>query len=348
MTTTNTTSGGAFARSVALGVATLSLALSAGSASAQEDHYKGKTIRLIVGSEAGGGYDAYGRLLAAHLAKHIPGQPQIIVQNMPGVGALVLANYLGNVAANDATVIGGVNPLVATHPIYTPDVAKYDARKLSWIGSMQADTYVSIAWTDAPIKSFKEVLEKEFVVGGSGGSSSEYPPVINALLGAKFKLVLGYKGTAQSMLAMERGEVMGLGGTTWGSLKAQSSGLLKDNKIRVLVQYTKERDPELKDVPTIYEFARSTEERQVMDAVFAYQDIGRAFVMPVGMPAAVVMVMRKAFDDTMADKAFLEEGERRRIDLDPKPGAKIQQIVDDIASTPPAVLARVNEIRGKK
>jgi tripartite-type tricarboxylate transporter receptor subunit TctC len=315
---------------------------------AQEDVYKGKTIRLIVGSEAGGGYDAYGRLLATHMVKYIPGHPTIIVQNMPGAGALVLANHMANVLANDITAIGGVNPLVATHPLYTPDMAKYDARKLAWIGSMQADTFVAIARRDAPVQKFSDVFEKEFVVGGSGGASTEYPPIVNAALGTKFKLVLGYKGTSSSMLAVERGEVEGLGAQTLASLKAQSSRLLADKSIKILVQYTQQRDPEIPDVPTIYEFAKTDADRKFLTAVFAYQGVGRSFIMPPGMPDNVVAIMRKAFDDTMKDKDFLEEAKKRKIDLGPQSGAPIQKLVEEIASTPPEIIARINQIKSQQ
>lgn len=322
--------------------------LQVGESAAQGFDYQGKTIRMIIGSGIGGGYDAYGRLLAAHIPKHIPGQPTMIVQNMPGAGALVLANYLGNVAAGDPLVIGGINPAIVTYPVYKPDKAKYDARKFGWIGSLKADTFVAVAWTESPIKSFKDVFEQEFVVGGSGGASTEYPPVINALLGAKYKLVAGYKGTNQSMLAMERGEVQGLGGTTWSSLKAQSKQLLADKKIKVIVQYTSKKDKELPDVPTIYEFARSDAERQVMDAVFAYQRVGRAYITPVGVSADVLKVLREAFDKTVKDPAFLEEANKRGIELDTQGGAEIAPIADVIATTPPEIITKVAIMRGEK
>lgn len=329
--------------------AALAIGLLAGAvpAIAEEDVYKGKTIRLIVGSEAGGGYDAYGRLLASHIHKHIPGKPTIIVQNMPGVGAMVLANHMANVTAGDPTVIGGVNPLVATHPLYTPDVAKYDARKLAWIGSMQSDTYIALARAQSPIKTFGDVFEREFVVGASGGSSTEYPPIINELLGAKFKLVMGYKGTAQSMLAVERGEVEGLGGNTWGSVKSQNASMLEAKSIRILVTYTKTRDPELPDVPTIYEFAKTEAHRQTMDAVFAYQSIGRAFIMPPGIPDNVVTMMRTAFDAAMKDEALVDEAKRRKIDIGPTSGGPLQKLVAEIAATPPEIIAWVNRVKAQ-
>lgn len=314
---------------------------------AQDFDYKGKTIRMIIGSGTGGGYDAYGRLLAAHITRHMAAKPTIIVQNMPGAGALVLANHLANVAAGDPTVIGGINPAVSTYPIYKPESAKYDARKFGWIGCLQADTFVAIAWHDSPIKTFKDVFEKEFVVGGSGGASTDYPPAINALLGTKYKMVAGYKGTNQSMLAMERGEVAGVGGTTWSSLKAQSRSLLDGNKIRVIVQYTKTRNKELPNVPSIYDFAKSEADRQFMDAMFAYQAVGRAYITPPGVPDGALKTFRAAFDATVKDSAFTEDAEKRGIEIDPKSGEEIEPIVASIAATPPDVVARVLAVKAQ-
>jgi tripartite-type tricarboxylate transporter receptor subunit TctC len=310
---------------------------------AQEEFYKGKQIRLIIGSGTGGGYDAYGRLLAAHLARHIPGQPTIIVQNMDGAGALVLANYLANIAAGDATVIGGVNPLVATHPLFKSEQAKYDARKLGWIGSLLGETYVGIAWHTAPIKGFKDALEHELVVAGSGGATTNYPPFINAVSGSKFKLVAGYKGTNQAMLAMERGEVTGLVGTTWGSLKAQSASLLKEGKIRVFVQFSRERHPDLTDVPSIYDIVTREDDRMAMDLMFVVQQVGRAYVMPPGVPESLLETMRTAFDRTVKDPEFLADAQRRGIDLEPQPGTAVQALVANIYKSSPATIDRVKE-----
>lgn len=310
-------------------------------AAAQDEFYKGKQIRLIIGSGTGGGYDAYGRLLAAHLPRHIPGQPTIIVQNMEGAGALVLANYLANIVAGDATVIGGVNPMVATHPLFKAEQAKYDARNLGWIGSLLGETYVGIAWHTAPIKSFKDALEHELVVAGSGGATTNYPPFINAVAGAKFKLVAGYKGTNQAMLAMERGEVTGLVGSTWGSLKAQSAGLLKDNKFRVFVQFSKERHPELSQVDSIYDFVTKEDDRMAMDLMFVVQEVGRAYVMPPGVPEHLLKTLRDAFDATVKDPEFLAEAQRRSIDLEPRRGIEIQALVTNIYKSSRATVERV-------
>jgi tripartite-type tricarboxylate transporter receptor subunit TctC len=320
---------------------TLAAVIFAAPAWAQDPFYKGKQVRLIVGSGTGGGYDAYGRLLAAHIGRHIPGQPTIIVQNMDGAGSLVLANYLANIAAGDATVIGGVNPMVATHPLFNPAQAKYDARALGWVGSLLGETYVGFAWHTSPVKTFKDAREHELVVAGSGGGTSTYPPFVNAVAGTKFKLVAGYKGTNQAMLAMERGEVAGIVGSTWGSLKAQSASLLNDNKLHVFVQFSKERHPELQNVESIYDVVKNEDDRMAMDLMFVVQEVGRAYVMPPGVPAHLLKTIRDAFDATVKDPEFLSDAQRRSIDLAPRPGVDIQTLVANIFKSSPATVERV-------
>lgn len=319
--------------------------LSSAAVNAQAVDYKGKSIRMIIGSGTAGGFDAYGRLLAAHMNRHIPGNPTFVVQNMPGAGSLILANYLANVVADDSTVLGAVSPAAATHPLYAPDKAKYDARQLGWVGSLHSDTYVTIAWHEAPIKSFKEVFEKEFVVGGSGGPSSEYPPLMNAILGTKLKLVEGYKGSSQSMLAMQRGEVNGIGVIQWGSLKSRNYDLIRDKKIVPIVHYAREPSTQVAGVPSIYEFAKTDEQRQMLDAVVAFQAVGRPYVVPPKVPPAVLATMRQAFDATVADKTFIDDAAKRNFDLGPTPGVKLQQIVTGIAATPPAIIKRIVALR---
>ncbi|MFM1815798.1 MAG: hypothetical protein RLZ98_2493 [Pseudomonadota bacterium] len=313
---------------------------------AQGVDYKGKSIRMIIGSGTGGGFDAYGRLLALHMGRHIPGNPTFVVQNMPGAGSLILSNYLANIVAGDGTIIGAVSPAAATHPLYSPAKAKYDSRDLGWIGSLHTDTYVTVAWHEAPIKSFKEVFEKEFVVGSSGGPSSEYPPLMNAILGTRLKLVEGYKGSSQSMLAMQRGEVNGIGVIQWGSLKSRNYDLIRDKKIVPIVHYAKEPSQEVSGVPSIYDFAKTDDQRQMLDAVVAFQAVGRPYVVPPKVTPAVLSTMRQAFDATVADKQFIDDAAKRKFDLAPTPGAKLQEIVAGVAATPPAIIERIVTIRG--
>lgn len=312
---------------------------------AQENDYKGKSVRMIIGSGTGGGFDAYGRLLAAHMGRHIPGRPTLVVQNMPGAGSLILANYLANIVEGDATVIGALSPASATHQLYSPDKTKYDARDLGWIGSLHTDTYVAIVWHEAPVKNFKDVFEKQFVVGGSGGPSSEYPPLMNAILGSKLKLVDGYKGSGESMLAMQRGEVNGIGVIQWGSLKSRNYELIEQKKIVPIVHYSKEPSTEVAGVPSIYEFAKNDEQRQMLDAVVAFQAVGRPYVLPPKVPAVALATMRAAFDATVRDKQFLDDAAKRKFDLAPTAGAKLKEIVNSVAITPPNIIKQIVSFR---
>ena len=279
-----------------------------------------KQIRMIIGSAPGGGYDAYGRLLATHMRDHIPGHPTIVVQNMPGAGSLVLANYLYNVAPRDGTVIGGVNPLLATDPLLNPKRVKFDPRQFRWIGSALKETHVGLVWHASPIKTFDDLFKHELFVAGTGGATNLYPVLTDGLLGTKIKMIPGYHGTKQGMLAMERGEVAGNIGITWASLKATNGAWLREHKVRVIIQYGLAKHPELPGVPWIYDYAKNDAERAAMDLVFSNQEFGRPFLTPPGVPEAVVKTLRTAFEETMRDP----------------PSAPMQRNTGSISISPPA------------
>lgn len=315
-------------------------------ASAQDQAipWKSKPIQMIVGSAPGGGYDAFARTVAPHIGRHLPGQPAIVIQNMPGAGSLLATNHLYNVAPRDGTVIAGLNPQLATEPLVRPDRAKYDPRKLGWIGSTLRETHVALAWHDSPIKTFDDVFKHELIVAGSGGATDTFPNFLNTLLQTKFKVVSGYKGTREGMLAMERGEATGNGGTTWASLKATQGQWLKEGKVRVILQYGLSKHPELSNVPWIYDYAKTLDDKAAMNLVFARQEFGRPYAGPPGLPPAILALFRKAFDETMKDPAFLAEAEKRKLDLDPITGDEIQKLVDELYTAPPSVVERVKDI----
>lgn len=306
--------------------------------------WKGKPIQMVVGSAPGGGYDTFARTIAPHMSRHLPGQPTIIIQNMPGAGSLLATNHLYNVAPRDGTVIGGLNPQLATEPLVRPERAKYDPRRMSWIGSALRETHVALAWHTSPIKSFDDLFSQELIVAGSGGATDTFPNFLNILLNTKFKVVAGYKGTREGMLAMERGEATGNGGTTWASLKATQGQWLQEGKVRVILQYGLSKHPELANVPWIYDYAKTAEDRAAMNLVFARQEFGRPYAGPPDLPAPILALYRQAFDATMKDPAFLAEAEKRRLDLDPITGDQIQKLIDDLYSVSPAVVARVKVI----
>jgi tripartite-type tricarboxylate transporter receptor subunit TctC len=307
-------------------------------------YFRDKQIRLIVGSAAGGGYDAYGRLFAVHMRRHIPGNPNIIVQNMPGAGSLVLANHLYNVAPKDGTAFGAVNALLATDPLFYPERVKFDPRRFRWLGSALKENHVGLAWHTSPVKTFDDLFRQELIVAGTGGATNFYPVLTNAILGTKIKMIPGYQGTRQGMLAIERGEVGGNIGITWASLKATNGPWLREGKIRVLVQYGLEKHAELPNVSWIYDYAKSDDDRAAMDLSFGNQEFGRPFIAPPGVPDAVVDILRAAFERTMNDPEFKADAEKRQVDLDFTSGVEIQSLIDKFYQTPPAIVTRVKTI----
>ncbi|HET7679223.1 MAG TPA: tripartite tricarboxylate transporter substrate-binding protein [Xanthobacteraceae bacterium] len=310
-------------------------------AEAQEPFFKDKTIRVIVGSAPGGGYDAYARLVSDHMRRHIPGNPQIVVQNMPGAGSLVAMNHIANVAPRDGMVLGAVNAAMTTLPLLKPDQAKFDPRKMNWIGSTLREFHIGLVRSDSPVKVMADTQKTEIPVAGTGGSTSTYPVITNAILNTKFKVVHGYQGTAQGMLAMERGEVDGVIGITWASIKATQAAALRDGKLQVLAQFALRKHPELPNVPLVLELAKTPEDQAAMRLVFSAQEVGRPWVVPEGVPAQTVAILRKAFDDTMADAEFRADAAKRKLDLDPTRGVEIQAVVEDIFKTPASVVDRI-------
>ncbi len=317
------------------------LALVSSAQAQDETVFRDKTIRVIVGSAPGGGYDAYARLVSDHLRRHIPGNPQIVVQNMPGAGSLVATNHIANVAPKDGTVIGAINAAMTTHPLIKPDSAKFDPRKMNWIGSTLREYHIGVVRENSPVKTVADAQKFEMPVAGTGGSTTTYPVIANAILNTKFKVVAGYQGTAQGMLAMERGEVDGVIGITWASIKATQAAALRDGKIRLLAQFGVRKHPELPDIPLVLDAAKTPEDKAALRLVFSSQDVGRPWVAPEGVPAQTVAILRKAFGDTMADPEFRADAAKRKLDLDPTSGVEIQAVVEDIFKTPASVVERI-------
>ena len=313
-------------------------------AGAADVYFKDKQIRLVVGSAPGGGYDAYGRLLAQYMKAHIPGNPTIIVQNMPGAGSLVAANYIYNVAPKDGTFIGAVNALLSTDPLIYPDRVKFDPRQFRWLGSALRENHVGVVWSATRVKTFDDVLKNELIVAGTGGATNFYPLFVDAILGARVKMIPGYQGTKQGMLAMERGEVGGVMGITWASVKATNAAWLRDDKIRVFIQFGLKKHPELPDVSWIYDYARNDDDRAAMDLAFGNSEFGRPFIAPPGVPDQVVDILRDAFEDTMSDPDFRADAEKRGLDLEITRGVEIQSLIEKIYKTPPQVIERVKKI----
>jgi tripartite-type tricarboxylate transporter receptor subunit TctC len=314
-------------------------------ASAQSaEPFRGKDITLLIGSSAGGGYDTFARVVALHWSKHIPGNPTIVPQNLPGPMSLPVANRIFSNAPKDGTVIGAVNPQIASDAILHPDRARFDARKFVWIGSALRETQVIIANADAPVQTFGDAFSKELILGGSGGASNTFPTATNAILGTKFKLVTGYPGTREANLAMQRGEVQGIGGITWASVKATQGSQLAARKIVIVGQWGLKPNPDLPGVPQVLSFAKTDDQRAALLLPLATQEFGRPFIAPPGVPPAIAQLLRTSFMETMQDPEFLADAKARGLDIDPASGEEIQGLVEQLYATPPAVVERLRAI----
>ncbi len=323
-------------------------AMSAGPARADAlaDFYKGKNISLYVGYTAGGGYDVYARLLSRHFGKFMPGNPNVVVQNMPGAGSVRLANWLNAAAPKDGTVFGTIARGVAFDPLFGQAETKLDATKASWIGSMNDEVSVCVSWHTGGIKTFEDTLTKELVVGGTGGAADtdQFPKVLNGVFGTKFRVVVGYPGGNDINIAMERGEVAGRCGWSWSSVISTRPDWMKDKKISVLVQLSLAKHEDLPDVPLVTDLAKTPEQKAMLRLVFARQVMGRPFVGPPGIPADRLAALRKAFLDTQKDAKFLEEAKKSLLEITPVAGEKIEELVKEAYATPKPIVDKVAEL----
>jgi tripartite-type tricarboxylate transporter receptor subunit TctC len=316
------------------------------SAQSVADFYRGKSISMVIATSPGGDYDLGARLLARHIGRHIPGEPAIIPRNMPGAVGVQAANWLATVAPRDGTVIHAIMQNMSAYQALGGASVEFDTRKFYWIGNSTDSPNVINSWHTTGIKTIQDAMTKELVVGAPGTATSSvyYPKALNELVGTKFKIVSGYPGGNDVNLAMERGEVGGRGSNSWASWKATHPQWLAEKKIFILVQIALKRHPELADVPTMIELARNGDDRAVLQFLSADIPINRAYVTTPGTPAERVAVLRRAFEATMKDPAFLAEAAKSNIDISPSSGEEAQKFSDLIANTPPAVVARAKVI----
>lgn len=333
----------------------IALATAAMPAAAQEDvaaFYRERTLTIVVGSSAGGGVDMFGRLIGRHIGKHIPGNPKVIVQNMPGAGSAVAAKHTYGAAPKDGTHMAVVIPGIFLEPLLEPAKSTLDATRFNYIGNASAEVPVCIVRRDAPAKSYADLLQTEIVLGATGIGSTvyDYPVVARNLLGVKLKVVSGYPGTRQISAAIEKGEVHGMCGIGWASARVQYPEALSGGGFaQVTVQETVIGEPELDraKVPKSIELARSETDRQALDALYTLGNMTRPFLMPPGVPPERVKAVRKAFGDAMADPELQEEARRLGSDARGHTGEEMQAIVEKIFKAPPHVLARLREAMAK-
>ncbi len=299
--------------------------------------YRGKTIRLVIGTAPGGGVDLIGRLVAKHLRDHIPGNPSIVVQNMPGAGSLQMANNLFNTGARDGTIIGAPLNGMPTGPLLQPKAARFDPTRLIWLGSVYRSNNVAYAWHTAPVQSLEQWKKQELLIGTSGVGSGSYDLSVLSkdVLGLKTKIVRGYESTPQVNIAMERGEIHAqiVG---WDSLKAQRPAWVHDKSITILGHYSLEDPPELRPYARIVDLAKTEKDKQAVRLVLARQSYGRPYFLPPDVPPERVEALRRAFDATMRDPAFLEGAKQMEIDVDPMTGEETQALIAQVHQTTPA------------
>ncbi len=325
----------------------LALALTApANADPVEDFYKGRTVTLIAGYSAGGGFDLYSRVMANYLGKHIPGQPRIVVQNMPGAGSLRAASHIYNVAPKDGSVIALTRAPVIAPLLGSTSNAGFDVANFTWLGSGASDLTVCALLGNPKVNSMADAMQHELTLGGLGPGSDEdmYTKIMRKLLGIRARLVTGYPGGAEMVLAVERGELDGRCGWAYSSIKISRPEWIKDKKIKLLNVLALERSPELPDVPSIMEFVKVERHKQIFRFVLNAATFGRPFVAPPGIPADRTAALRKAFDDTMKDEAYLAEMKAKNLDVGPISWQNIPPLLKDFYSTPPDVVDETRSI----
>ena len=335
-------------RTLHLLAAIASAALITGPAAAA-DYYAGKTIELVVGGDAGGGYDIYARAVARHLAGHIPGNPTIVVKNMPGAGSTRAGIYISSVAPKDGTSIGAMMPGAIIGPLLDdkPNL-QFDPTKVLYVGTADSGVRVCATYGTSKIKTFEDAQKQKTILGASsaGGATRDYAYMHNHTAGTKLEVVSGYKGTVDVGLAMERGEVDGMCGWDWSSVKSQKSDWISEKKVNVLVQVSLEPLEELTErgVPHIWKFVPKEDDRRVAELVVSQQVFQRSYIAPPQTPAEVLGILRMAFDATMKDPTFLADAEKMKISITPLSGGKVQDLIGRLYSTPREFVERAKVV----
>ncbi|MCC6890128.1 MAG: hypothetical protein IT536_16480 [Hyphomicrobiales bacterium] len=339
--------GPLLARVVLVGsVATVAVGSDPARSQSVADFYKGKTVSVVIGYPAGGGFDVSARLLMRHMPRHLPGNPTMIAKNMPGAGSVRAANYLYGIAPKDGTEFGIIGPAVPFGPLWSRDGVSFEATKYNWLGSLDRWTSIAFVWNTAKAQTLDAARRTEVLVGatGAGDMTVTFPRLTNALLGTKFKIVPGYQGTPDLSLAIERGEVEGRLGWCWDCLKQDKPDWVRGKKITVLLQFAFAKHPELTDVPLVMDLAKNDTDRQIMRLAFGNLEMARPFLAPPGVPADRVAALRAAFEATAKDPAFVDEARKLNIPINVASSREIETLLRDVYATPQSIVDRAAKI----
>lgn len=317
-------------------------------AQTSEDFFAGKQIKLIISTGPGGGYDTNARLFARFYGAHIPGNPSIVPQNMPGAGGIRASSFVYSGAPKDGTTIGVVDSSNLIQPLLKNTRDQFDPTKVNWLGNMSSEPSLCVSWHETPIKTTEDFLTKEFIVGGSGagGQLEVYPKILNSILGTKMKVISGYTGGNEVVLAMERGEVQGRCGWSLSGIESTRAGWIADKKVNILVQLGA-KAPELPNVPEAVDLAKSQQQKDVLHLIFSDRKVQRPFMAPPGVPEARVALLRAAFLATMADKGFLAEADKMKLQVTVMPGGEVQDYMNRLYAASPAVIERTRAALGE-
>lgn len=328
----------------------LATALMAQSASAQApaEFYHGRNMELLVGSGAGGGYDLYARLIARRMGEYIPGKPTLIVKNMAGGGGIRAANLLYNVSPRDGSTIGTVSNAMITAPLIGSQATQFDPSKFTWIGSASNEDSVCVAWHTAEVKSWGDLQTKKLIVGTAapGTTTYTYPTLLHNMFGARFELVTGYPDASQVALSLERGEVQAIC-QTYSSLQAQRPHWIAEKQVNVLLALGLQRIPDLPNIPTVMELAKTDEQIQMLKVVMAPNFAGRPYFAPPDIPADRKAALRQGFDAVVKDPALIEDAKKQRLEIAPASGQAVEDLVKSVYATPPALIEKVKQAVAK-
>ncbi|MFM1814975.1 MAG: hypothetical protein RLZ98_1670 [Pseudomonadota bacterium] len=329
----------------------IAVPLTSGAAEAQSlaDFYKGKQVSVIVSSDSGSTYDSYARFLARHIGKHIPGNPKLIVQNMPGAGQLKGTEYIYKIAPKDGTVIGTISRGFPFDPILGVNPLNIDPMKFVWLGSMNREVSLAISWHTTSVKTLEDARKTEILIAGTGAAADSeiMPKAFNSLAGTKFKIISGYRGLTGGSLAMERGEVQGIGYYSWSSVKRKDDWL-NGKKINLLFHTGKTAHPELPGVPLIREAVKDEVSRKALSFLLDREILGRPFVAPPGIPQDRAKALRAAFNATMKDPEFVAEAHKRKVEAELVTAEEVEALLREANAAPKDVIDRAKEVLGRK